>query len=157
MNPGKAEVLFPLPLSIFVCLPVMIYRYHQTASLQLLNNICQIYFVEYLSKIRFILPIFFSAIYVVVHFQQIHLSHYDFEDVSNSFYYHYQTGYTNHQPLFGVKSWKNFMHCMPCPIVIVETHFFTNHTFLFTTLYMLIVDQHKTKCRSSPTMDLFYL
>ena len=77
-------------------------------NLQTLNlwNVCQIYFVECVSKIEHILLVIHYSIYGAVCFQFTQFPRDGWENII-LFYYHHQIGSMNYYPLFRVRSWNN--------------------------------------------------
>ena len=89
--------------------------YMKTLNLQ---NACQIYFVECVSKIKHILSVIHYTICGAVCFQFSHFPCDDWENIYTLSYYHHQIGCMNYYPLFRVRSWNNGVRCMSFYILI---------------------------------------
>ena len=80
--------------------------------LKTLNNACQIYFVECVSKIRHILSVIHYTIRGAVCLQFTHFHCGDWENIYTLLHYRHQIGSMNCYPLFRVRSWNNAVRCM---------------------------------------------
>ena len=98
----------------FVCtvhhlIIVIVQTYRKALNLQ---NACQIYFVECVSKIKHILSVIHYTICGTVCFQFTHFLSDDLDNIYTLSYYHHQIGRMNYYPLFRVRSWNNGVRCM---------------------------------------------
>ena len=104
----------------FVCtahhlIIIIVQTYLKALNLQ---NACQIYFVECVSKIKNILSVIHYTICGAICFQFTPFSCDDCENIYTVSYYHHQIGSMNYYPLFRVRSWNNGVHCMSFYILI---------------------------------------
>ena len=81
---------------------------------------CQRYSVRCVSKIR---SIFTFIFYIITGtgtgtYQLIHFCFDDFENISNSFYYHHQIENTIYQQIFRVRPWNKGLCCMVYYIIV---------------------------------------
>ena len=83
-------------------------------------NVCQISFVECVSKIEHILSVIHYTICGAVCFQFTHFCCDDWENIYTLSYYHHQIGSMNYYPLFRVRSWNNGVRCMSFYILILS-------------------------------------
>ena len=92
-------------------------------NLKALNlwNACQIYFVECVSKIKYVLSVIHYTICGAVCFQFTHFSCDDWENICTLSYYHHQIGSMNYYPFFRVRSWNNGVRCMSFYILTAST------------------------------------
>ena len=84
-----------------------------------LQNACQIYFVECVSKIKHILSVIHYTICGALCFQFTHFSCDDWENIYTLSYYHHQIESMNYCPLFRVRSWNIGVCCMSFYILMV--------------------------------------
>ena len=103
----------------FVCtvhhfIIIIVQSYLKTLNLQ---NACQIYFVECVSKTTHILSVINCTICGAVCFQFIYFSCDGWEKIYTLSYYHHQIGSMNYYPLFRVRSWNNGVRCMSFYII----------------------------------------
>ena len=108
----------------FVC-TVHASHYHHCANLSEgieLINAGQIYFVEYVSKIKNIVSVIHYTICGAVCFQFIHFSCDDWENIHtlSHYHHHHQIGRMNYYPLFMVRSWNNGVRCMSFYILLSQ-------------------------------------
>ena len=91
-----------------------------------LQNACQIYFVECVSKIKHIL----SGIHYTIHYTIRGAVCFQFtppppcdywENICTLSYYHHQMGSMNYYPLFRVRSWNNGVRCMSFYILMMTS------------------------------------
>ena len=123
MMSANARIRFGLQI-VFVCLRItplsiiILQTYLKKLNLQ---NVCQIYFVEWVSEIKHIPSVIHYTIYGAVCFQLTHIPHDDWENVYTLSYYHHQIGSMHYYPLFRVRSWDNGMRCMSLFILTKNT------------------------------------
>ena len=132
IRPGKTRNLFSLLLCSlwwvqifgynlacrsysFVCTVHHLISIIEQTYLKALNlqNACQIYFVECVSKIKHILSVIHYTICGAVCFQ---FTYFSCDDLKNtytlSYHHHHQIRSMNYYPLFSVRSWNNGVRCM---------------------------------------------
>ena len=143
MMSANCRIRFGLQI-VFVCLYIIPSHYHHCANLsEDINPIkCQIYFIEYASKIRHIVSVIHYTIYGAVSFQFTHFPCDDFERLCTlSYYHHHQIGCMNYYPLFRVRSWNDGMCCVSiyilvenlCKVLIWKSNLCAN---IFSTWYV---------------------
>ena len=103
---------------VLVCLYSTPSHYRHCANLSGdIENACQIYFVECVSKIKHILSVIHYTICGAVCFQFTHFLCDDWGNIYTLSYYHHQIENMNYHPLFRVMSWNNGVRCMSFYII----------------------------------------
>ena len=96
---------------------IIVQTYLKTLNLA---NVCQIYFVECVSKIRHILSVIHYTICGAVCFQFTHFPCDDWDNIYTLSYYHHQIGNMNYYLFFRVRSWNNGVRCMSFCILMTQ-------------------------------------
>ena len=113
-------------LVVYDYLHITLPHYHHYAELsegiELLKCLSDIFWLECVSNIRWVLSIILHAIYVVVCIQLTHFSYDDCENTCTWSFYYNQIGSMTHLPLFRFRSWHNGIHCMPFCTLMELTH-----------------------------------
>ena len=86
------------------------------------KNVCEVYCVEWVFKVKSIISINFYEIHGAVCIQLTHFSYVDFQNTCtlSSYHHHHQIGSMTHLPLFKIRPCNNGMRCVPfyCHIII---------------------------------------
>ena len=108
---------------VFVCLYITPSHYHHCANLsedmELIKFLSDIYFVECVSKIKYILSVIHYTICGTVFTQFTHFLCDDWANICILSYYHHQIRSMNYYPLFRVRSWNNGMRCVSFYILLI--------------------------------------
>ena len=102
---------------------------------------CQIYFVEYVCKIKRILSVIHYTLHIcgAVCFQFAHSPCDDWDNLYTLFYNHHKKGSMNSYQWFRVSSWKNGMHCASFYILMNPMNWTCNKTSVSVLLIRSIL------------------
>ena len=137
MKSANIRIRFGLQI-VLVCLYSTPSHYHHCANLSEgieLINACQIYFVECVSKNKYILSVIHYTICGAVGFQFNHFPCDDWDNIYTFSYYHHQIGSMNYYPLFRLRSWNNGVRCMSFYILMSSWSAFRLSKHVFKTIY----------------------